>query len=171
MIAFGFMKIGILSDTHGDAGRTKQTADYFADCGVGAVFHCGDIGDSVVLSELAAVFQPLETPVYVVLGNCDLHQDWRFFPSNIGVQILGRFGEVEIDGHRIAFLHGDDRFRFLKAVSGKKYDLVFNGHTHVLNDEELKGTRCINPGSVGRGHPCSAAVLDLEDGTLETVLL
>ncbi len=161
------MKIGILSDTHGNIPATAQAARRFKTAGVGAVLHCGDIGGADVLAELAAVFQPLGAPVYAVLGNVDIHSpDWKFFPSNIGVKLLGRFGELKLDGRRIALLHGDDRVRFHKTIKGRKYDFVFSGHSHEVHDHTVGTTRCINPGTAGRGAPNTCAVLDLDNGSL-----
>jgi len=139
-----------------------------AAAGVGAVFHCGDIGGAEVLAELAAVFQPLGVPVYAVFGNVDLFpDDWRFFPSNLGVELLGRFGEVDLDGTKIAILHSDDRRRFRKTVEGGEYDLVLSGHSHEIHDHQVGATRCVNPGSAGRGAPDCFAILDLGSGMLD----
>ncbi len=164
------MKIGILSDTHGNLPVTGSAACLMAQSDVGAVFHCGDIGGSDVLAELAAVFQPLEIPVYAVFGNVDAYSsDWKFFPTNIGVHLLGRFGEVEIAGKIIALLHSDDRARFRKTINCGEYDFVLSGHSHVVHDHAVGRTRCINPGTAGRGAPNTCAVLDIESGKLNVL--
>ncbi len=161
------MKIGILSDTHGNLPATVTAARIFSAAGVEAVLHCGDIGSADILAELAAVFHPMEVPVYAVFGNVDIYSpDWKFFPSNIGVQLLGRFGEVELDGRRIALLHSDDRARFHKNISSGDYDFVFSGHSHEVHDRVIGTTRCINPGTAGRGQPNTCAILDLTSGKL-----
>ena len=161
------MKIGILSDTHGNIPATAQAARLFKAAGAGAVLHCGDIGGSDVLAELAAVFHPLDVPVYAVLGNVDIHSpDWKFFPSNIGVQLFGRFGALELGGCRMALLHSDDRARFHKTISSGDYDFVFSGHSHEVHDHTVGSTRCINPGTAGRGAPNTCAILDLDKGDL-----
>ena len=162
------MKIGILSDTHGNIPATANAARIFATAGVGAVLHCGDIGSADVLAELAGILNPLDVPVYAVLGNVDLYSDeWKFFPSNIGVHLLGRFGEVDLEGRKMALLHSDDRARFRKTVYSGGYDYVFTGHSHVVHDHTVDNTRCINPGTAGRGAPNTCAVLDLSSGTLK----
>jgi putative phosphoesterase len=161
------MKIGILSDTHGNLPATATAGRLMAKAGVGAVFHCGDIGGADVLSELAAVFLPLDVPVYAVFGNVDTYSgDWKFFPTNLGIHLLGRFGEAEIDGKKIALLHSDDRARFRKTIDSGKYDLVLSGHSHEIHDHTVGRTRCINPGTAGRGAPNTCAVLDFESGKL-----
>jgi putative phosphoesterase len=161
------MKIGILSDTHGNLSATGNAARKMAAMGVGAVFHCGDIGGSDVLVELAAVFHPLEVKIHAVFGNVDLGSgDWRFFPSNVGVELPGRFGEVCVGGKKIAILHGDDAVRFRKSVESGASDFVLSGHTHEVHDYEVDSTRCINPGTAGRATPGTCAVLDLGSGAL-----
>jgi uncharacterized protein len=157
------MKIGILSDSHGNVPTTGNAVAVFGAAGVSAVFHCGDIGSLDVLTELAG----LEVPVHAVFGNVDAHSsDWRFFPTNVGVQLHGRFGDIELEGMRIGLLHSDDRRRFNQAVSSGEYDLVFTGHSHEIHDHTIGKTRCINPGTSGRGTPGTCAVLDLESGEL-----
>ena len=161
------MKIGILSDTHGNLPATKRAARMMSAAGVGAVFHCGDIGGADVLTELSKIFQPMGAPVYAIFGNVDAYSsDWKFSPTHIGIHLLGRFGEVEIDGKKIALLHSDDRARFRKTIDSGEYDLVLSGHSHEIHDHTVGRTRCINPGTAGRGAPNTCAVLDFESGQL-----
>lgn len=132
-----------------------------------AVFHCGDIGGMDVLAELAGIFQPLNVPVHAVFGNVDVYaDDWKFFPTNVGVFLHDRFGDVACEGYRIALLHSDDVRRFHKTVSCGEFDLVLSGHSHEVHDYADGKTRCINPGAAGRGAPGTCAVLDLERGAL-----
>ena len=160
------MKIGILSDTHGNISTTAKAAAIFREAGVTTVFHCGDIGGMDVLAELAGAMEP----VHAVFGNVDIHSsDWKFFPTNIGVQLHGRFGDIVCGDHRIALLHSDDRRLFNQTVAGGEYDLVLTGHSHEVHDYAKGRTRCINPGTAGRGSPDTCAVLDLKDGQLEVV--
>jgi putative phosphoesterase len=161
------MKVGILSDTHGNLGATAAAAQLMASAGVEVVFHCGDIGGFDVLTELAGIFKPLAVPVYAIFGNVDIYSDeWKFFPSNLGIHLLGRFGEVELDGRKVALLHGDNRTLFRQTVDGGKYDLVFSGHSHEIHDYRVGNTRCINPGAAGRSAPHTCAVLNLDSGSL-----
>ncbi len=161
------MKVGIISDTHGQVDMALSAAREFIFRGVEVVFHCGDIGYDMVLTEMAALFQTLEIQLYVVLGNCDLAERWDFYPEGIGVEILGRFGELELAGKKIALLHSDDEGVFERAAAADHYDYLFSGHTHVRHDKRENRTRLINPGSAGRGMHPSCAVLDLVEDELE----
>lgn len=155
------MKIGIISDTHGQVDMALAAAREFMFRGIGAVFHCGDVGSDMVLTEMAALFQEIDIPLYVVLGNTDSHTGLNFFPGNLGINLLGRFGEVELAGRKIAVLHSDDEERLFETVASQNYDYVLYGHTHASHDGKQLRTRFINPGAAGRGMHPSCAVLDL----------
>jgi putative phosphoesterase len=162
------MKIGILSDTHGNLPATMGALEEFRAAGVSAIFHCGDIGAFEVLEKLSV----LRVPVHAVLGNIDAYTDaWRFAPTQSGIHLHGRFGDIAVDGCRIALLHSDDARRFDQTVASGIFDFVFSGHSHEFHDYTEGKTRCINPGTAGRGTPCTCAVLDLGSGKLREVLI
>jgi len=161
------MKVGIISDTHGQVDLALSAAREFIFRGAEAVLHCGDIGCDMVLTEMAALFQTLEIQLYVVLGNCDRVERWEFYPEDIGVVVLGRFGELELAGKKIAIVHSDDEAAFARAASANQYDYLFFGHSHVRHDKQARRTRLINPGSAGRGMHPSCAMLDLVEDELE----
>jgi uncharacterized protein len=165
------MKVGILSDTHGQVDLALSASREFIFRGIEAVLHCGDIGSEMVLTEMATIFHTLEIPVYAVLGNCDDVASWGFYPEDIGVEILGRFGELELAGRRIAMLHSDDEHTFDRVAESGEYDLLLTGHSHVRHDRHINETRLINPGSAGRGMHPSCAVFDLLDGELEFITI
>lgn len=166
------MKIGILSDTHGNIATTADAARRLRKAGVEAVFHGGDIGGMDVLAELAGVFESLGVPIHAVLGNVDIYSsDYRFSPSNVGVQLHGRFADIRLGGMRIALLHGDDLRCHRQAVSCGDYDLVLSGHSHAVHDYNQGKTRCINPGTAGLGSPSTCAVLDVASGELVVIEL
>jgi putative phosphoesterase len=166
------MKIGILSDTHGNLRATQRVARWMLEAGAEHLFHCGDIGGEEVLAELAHLCAPQNISVYAVLGNVDLPtSDWRFFPSHIGVEVVGRFGSKRLDGKQIAWLHGDDSQRLHRTLLSREYDFVFSGHSHLFHDRKEGKTRWINPGSAGRGNPNTALLLDLSTGELEKLVL
>ncbi len=161
------MKVGIISDTHGQVDLALSAAREFIFRGTEAVLHCGDIGSDMVLTEMASLFQTLEIRMYVVLGNCDLMENWGFYPEDIGVEVLGRFGELELAGKKIAIVHSDDEETFSQAATANEYDYLFSGHSHVRHDKRERRTRLVNPGSAGRGMHPSCAVLDLVEDELE----
>lgn len=162
------MKIGILSDTHGNIKSTQIAVEQFRATDISVVFHCGDIGSDCILSELAV----LDVPVHVVLGNVDVYSDeWKFFPVDIGIQLHGRFGDIMLGDQRIALLHGDDQRQLNHVISSEEYTYVFTGHTHAVHDVIENRTRCINPGTAGRGIRKTCAVLDFDSGQLDVMEL
>lgn len=144
------MKVGLLSDTHGNAARTRQALAVFRAERVEAILHAGDVGTEDIFNDLLE----LDVPVHAVSGNCDYDLD---YPA---------FGELELGGRRFALIHGHDEIRFRNAMRGGAYDYIITGHTHVRRDERIGPTRVINPGAVHRSSPPSCAVLDTETGTL-----
>ena len=155
------MKIGILSDTHGNTARTKRAAETLRDQGVAAVFHCGDIGSQAVLIALAEAFCEAGIPVHAVVGNVDFED---YLPA--GINLHGRFAEIELAGKKIAVVHGDDFSRLQQAVRGQKFDYLFTGHTHAREDRRDGRTRIINPGAIQRAARPGFAVLDLASDVL-----
>ena len=152
------MIIGILSDSHGDVQTTMKAARLLQKNGAEVLFHCGDVGLETVLIELAT----LDIPTHVVLGNIDLYDSaFSGFPNTTSVQLHGRFADMEVDGKRIALLHGDDDRKLKEVVASGDYDYIFRGHTHMREDERFGRTRMINPGALYRAHPHTAATLDL----------
>lgn len=63
------MRIGVLSDTHGQLAFTRQAVAMLESCEVEQVIHCGDIGSVDVVRLLAP------WPTHFVFGNCDGNWD------------------------------------------------------------------------------------------------
>ncbi|MFH0907391.1 MAG: YfcE family phosphodiesterase [bacterium] len=164
------MKIGILSDTHGDVERTALAARILKHHGATVVVHCGDIGSEGVLTELSSQLGLAGIPVHAVLGNVDTPELARF-PASAGVNVQTRMAEIESDGKRIAVIHGDDIMRLKDAVVSGQYNYVLTGHTHLRSDTRIGTTRIINPGALHQAYPPSVAVLDVETGELMSLVV
>ncbi len=166
------MKVGILSDSHGDVRRTTAGLDLLLQHPLAALCHCGDIGSESVLTALSAACLPRRIPVYAVLGNVDLFEgELTNFPDGLGVRVCGRRAELELGGRRIVVIHGDDAQSLAAAVQSQQYDYCLTGHTHVADDHREGRTRIINPGALHRARPPSVAVLDLDTDELQTLWL
>lgn len=118
------MKIGILSDTHGHILlRTETALRLLVHQEIEAVFHCGDVGSERVLIELATHFNPLDIPVYAILGNMDCYNEsLERYPDDTGIYVKGYFAEVALAGKQIAMAHGHDMLRLQSAIRSEKYD-------------------------------------------------
>jgi len=159
------MIIGLISDTHSNVKRTARAVRALKSHQIAEVIHCGDIGNSLVLTELAAGFSDPDIPVTCVLGNVDGWDDDLYSPVH-HIQIAGRFAAMELAGRKIAVLHGDDTGRLNACIHSGEYDYIFTGHTHVRADELYGNTRVINPGAIHRSPEPGCAVLDLKTGQL-----
>lgn len=163
------MKIGILSDTHGNLPRTIRATELLLARGVGALLHCGDIGSEEVLDEISARAAAHGIPLHAVLGNVDEYEAviWRGADG----RPLDTQKELILAGKRIAILHGHHFSALERAIASGDFDYIFTGHTHQARDERIGCTRVINPGAVHRAHPPSIAVLDLATDDLHTIAI
>jgi putative phosphoesterase len=143
-------QIGIISDTHGllrpEAVQALQ--------GVAVIFHAGDVGDPVILSELGKV-----APVHAVRGNMDRGDLFEQLPPALLKECCG-----------VSFyaLHDLMRLDINPAASG--VDVVIHGHTHNASVEKRKGVWYINPGCAGpnpkRGR-ASVSVIQVHDDNIK----
>jgi putative phosphoesterase len=123
---------------------------------VDVVLHCGDIGSMAVVE----LFSPW--PTHFVFGNCD--ENLVRFAAEIaaaGQTCHGQFGDITLDGVRIALLHSHDRRQFRHAIDSGDYGLVCYGHTHVAAIDRHGDTLVVNPGAIYRANPHSVAVVEL----------
>jgi putative phosphoesterase len=150
------MRIGVVSDTHGHVEHTRAAIRMLASLEVDRVLHCGDIGTPEVVQLFAA------WPTDFVFGNCDV--DRRALTQAIetaGQTCHGLFGELELEGKRLALIHGDDGRRFQQTIHSGEWDLVCYGHTHVAAIEHFGRTLALNPGALYRANPHSLAIVEL----------
>lgn len=162
------MKIGLLSDTHDQEAVSLQAVRRLMERDASAVLHCGDIGRPALLEALYAELHPAGIPLFAVLGNCDRwSRAWDRFPALSGLTLWPDCGVVEWAGLRIGLLHGDGPV----PPEFKRCDLVCSGHTHVPHDRIQAGVRLLNPGSIGKSRPPTAALYDTETGQFEVIRL
>jgi putative phosphoesterase len=150
------MIIGLVSDTHGHVEFTRPAVRMLQSCEVELVIHCGDIGSP----EIVACFQPW--PAHFVFGNVDTPPaPLRRAIETAGQTCHERFGAIEREGRRIAFLHGDDSDLFRQTIQGGLYDLVCYGHTHLAEQHRVGKTLVVNPGALYRATPHTLAIVRL----------
>jgi putative phosphoesterase len=138
----------------------------FESLDVETVLHCGDIGSMAVVE----LFE--KWPTHFVFGNCD--ERLEAFAAAIqaaGQTCHGLFGDIRLDGIRIALLHSHERKRFRDAIDGGEYRLVCYGHTHVAAIDAHGDTRVVNPGAIYRASPHSVAIVDLPSVTATIIAL
>lgn len=150
------MNIAVMSDTHGLDDYARQAMALCRELDVKRIIHCGDIGGS----KMVDVFCDL--PLDFVYGNCDQGSQ-NLLARRLeekGGTLHGRFGSVEIEGVKIAFLHGDDDMLLDTEIDSGRWDLVCHGHTHRFELSCHGKTTVLNPGAFQRRWetPCFCVV-------------
>lgn len=160
------MKLGVISDTHGNVRQTTVALDAFVQQGVSRIIHCGDIGTPSVVQLFQAI------PTDFVFGNSDpCTETLRRTIQEQGQTCFNWFGERELDGRHIAFLHGHDSQKFEDELNSEYWDLLCFGHTHVAELRLVGKMLLLNPGAIHRSPTPSIAVVDLETMGVSTIQL
>jgi len=156
------MLIGILSDTHDRTEPMAAAVQLLHSRGAEYFIHCGDVGSPAVLDFLAG------HKACFVWGNCDWDRlGLERYAKSIEIDCFGAFGELELDGKKIALIHGDDPVLKRRLLSEQQHDYLFQGHTHVAQDLRVGRMRIINPGALHRANPKTVALLDTAADLLE----
>lgn len=149
----GFLRIAVLSDSHGNTGavfkalKAQPTAK-----------HVFFLGDCVADIESAKETFPDKT-FHVVSGNCDYYS---FVPST---------ALENLNGTLIFYSHGHPYYvkqstvPFMQAAERRGAKIALFGHTHVPLIKYENGLYLVNPGSLSlsRGGGESYAVIDIEE--------
>ncbi|MBY0230416.1 MAG: YfcE family phosphodiesterase [Gemmataceae bacterium] len=153
------MKVGIVSDTHDQVERTVRALAMLREEGASMVLHCGDIESPGCVEPFAG------WDAHFVFGNCDWDKDGlRHAMGRAGATLHERFGHLEIEGVRLAWLHGDDGALLRDVEASGAYAFLFHGHTHVAMERRSGPTRVINPGALHRASVKTCLLLDLPSG-------
>jgi putative phosphoesterase len=174
------MRIGVVSDTHDRTDMVAAALDVLRGRGVDMILHCGDIESPATVKLFAG------TPTHFVFGNWDGYpvagrrprdQSGRDFThlrtaiAEIGGTAHEPWGDIEVAGTKIAWVHGDNA-RLVSEIELMDYfDFLFYGHTHVAEQHRVGRTLVVNPGALFRARPKRCAVLSLPDRTVESVIV
>lgn len=160
------MQIGIVSDSHSNRTKVSQAVGLLETLGITTVLHCGDVADAAVV-EAFANFKS-----YFVFGNVDDDRpSLRAAMRRTGAVCCEEFGELELAGRKIAFLHGDDKRRLEREERSGRYDLVCYGHTHKAESHRVGPTLIVNPGALHRAKIHTLAVYDSQRDDVEIIPL
>ena len=87
--------------------------------------HCGDVGPEIV---------PLlrSRQVHFIAGNMDDGDALREAIVEPEHTLHEQLGTLELEGRRVAFLHGHDVKLLHHTIHSGHWDLVCHGHTHVF---------------------------------------
>jgi len=151
------MKIGVISDTHGYAGRFVTACEKFFD-GADMILHAGDVlnhgpnnpnckGDDYAPKALAKIINESEIPIIICRGNCDSEVDQMV----IEVPIQAPYAYVYTGGKRIVVTHGHTVMTDAEKDSMAdhlKADIFITGHVHKNVLEKRGNTIFLNPGTI-----------------------
>lgn len=164
------MKVAIISDSHDNLSNLKKGIDLIKKEGVEIIIHCGDVCS---LSTLKEIFTNFSGEFHLVLGNVDRdHFKIEEVRENefLNFRVWEEFGELEIEGKKIAFSHSPQLAERLALT--QKYDFVFYGHTHRPWLKKIGKTKLINPGELaGIFFKPTFAILDPKTEKIELKIL
>ena len=140
------MLIGAISDTHDNLPQIEKAVKYLNDQNVGLVLHAGYYVAGFVIPR----FKVLNCKLIGVFGNNDGDHQLlkKRFSETPNCTIHDQFASVEIEGYRIALLHGEES-ELLNAIVNSGYlRVVVHGHSHNSSIELKDKTLAINPGEL-----------------------
>ena len=163
------MKIGVMADTHDRLEAVENAVEFFNRERIEHVLHAGDLVSPFV----APKFKELRAKLHYVWGNNEGDREFvRLKFGELGIIPLGDFAALELEGRKIALLHGTHQSIVDSLAKGGLFDAIVRGHTHRA--EVIEGrTLVVNPGEVcgylsGRR---TVAVLDLSRLSVEIIEL
>ena len=153
------MKIGLISDTHGNLKACEVACEAFLREDIKVVLHAGDF----IAPFIVPIFAKARLKLIAVYGNNDgekVYLKERF--EEAGFELQHGPYELKLDKRRICLMHEPRCLDSL--VKSGDYDLILYGHTHKVDISE-EGTLVINPGEAcgyltGKS---TCAVVELDD--------
>lgn len=133
------MRIGLISDTHGEI--SNKILDFLKDCD--EVWHAGDIGNHLLPDILEKAFT-----FRAVYGNIDDARIYGRFPEYLSFQCE----DISVVMIHIGGYPGRYSPKAKKLIQEINPDLFISGHSHILKiiyDQEYRLLH-MNPGSAGR---------------------
>jgi len=140
------MLIGLISDTHDNLPLVEKAVKLLNDRKVGLVLHAGDYTSPFTIPK----FKALNCKLIGVFGNNDGDHELlkKRFTETQNCEVRGGFAQVEVDGFKIALLHGDETELLNALVNCGGFDAVVSGHTHIPVNKTKGISRVVCPGEV-----------------------
>ena len=140
------MIIGLISDTHDNLPAVEKAVKFLKEANVGLVLHAGDYCSPFVIAK----FKALNCKLVGVFGNNDGDHELlrKRFAETTNCEIRGRFALVDVEGFKIALLHGDEPELLDALVNCGGFDAVVHGHAHIIVNKSKGKTILVSPGEV-----------------------
>ncbi|MHB1348011.1 MAG: phosphodiesterase [Candidatus Humimicrobiaceae bacterium] len=171
------MKIGLISDTHGDLAAFEKAYEFLKDSDV--IMHSGDLFYHGLFNSIKETYNPLELsklinkikkPVIFSRGNCDSEVDQLAVDFNILDPV-----RIFYFNENIIYLHHGNakKDEDLLALSKKfRFNIVVSGHTHIYRIEKKESVIFVNPGSPSLpkgGNPPSIGEIDFNNNEVRII--
>ena len=146
------MRVGLISDTHGDAAAWRRAMEVMASCEL--ILHAGDhlyhgafnpVLPTYEPAQLAREMNECELPILHARGNCDSEVDQLALKD----PIMTPYVFCRLEGLNVLLTHGDgiDHMDLVERARGYGAHLLVRGHSHIHGIWEHGPLLVCNPGS------------------------
>src|SRR5687768_16444728 len=157
--------VGVISNSDGRADAVASAVNIFKSAGATFVIHCGDVGGRHVLDALGE-----DVHAVFVWGDRDRDRMGLLrYAHSVGVECLGLIGDLDLDGKKLAVVHGDDRKLMRKLLDEQQHDYLLCGHETSMEDYVVGKTRVLNPGPLRGTQAGSGLLLTPATGKIKIV--
>ena len=146
------MKLLIASDIHGSAYWCRKLLEVYETekpdklVLLGDILYHGprnDLPREYAPKAVIALLSPLAEKILCVRGNCEAEVDQMVLPF----PCMAPYSQLLVEDKTFYLTHGHhENPRNLPRLNPG--DVFLYGHTHVKEDIQVEGVRCLNPGSV-----------------------
>ena len=146
------MKLLIASDIHGSAYWCRKLLEVYQQeqpyklVLLGDILYHGprnDLPREYAPKAVIALLSPLAEKILCVRGNCEAEVDQMVLPF----PCMAPYSQLLVEDKTFYLTHGHhENPRNLPRLNPG--DVFLSGHTHVKEDIQVEGVRCLNPGSV-----------------------
>lgn len=162
------MKLLIASDIHGSAYWCRKLLEVYQQeqpdklVLLGDILYHGprnDLPREYAPKAVIALLSPLAEKILCVRGNCEAEVDQMVLPF----PCMAPYSQLLVEDKTFYLTHGHhENPRNLPRLNPG--DVFLSGHTHVKEDIQVEGVRCLNPGSVSIPKDGSHSCLVYDNG-------
>lgn len=162
------MKLLIASDIHGSAYWCRKLLEVYQQeqpdklVLLGDILYHGprnDLPREYAPKAVIALLSPLAEKILCVRGNCEAEVDQMVLPF----PCMAPYSQLLVEDKTFYLTHGhhENPWNLPRLNPG---DVFLSGHTHVKEDIQVEGVRCLNPGSVSIPKDGSHSCLVYDNG-------
>lgn len=162
------MKLLIASDIHGSAYWCRKLLEVYQQeqpdklVLLGDILYHGprnDLPREYAPKTVISMLSPLAEKILCVRGNCEAEVDQMVLPF----PCMAPYSQLLVEDKTFYLTHGHhENPRNLPRLNPG--DVFLSGHTHVKEDIQVEGVRCLNPGSVSIPKDGSHSCLVYDNG-------